>query len=115
MALERELATFQANLPNLLATAAGKYVLIHDGNIAGTWDTWREALNAGHEQFDLGPFLVKQIVADEQPILSWFSLIWKNGVVVLAGKGQAQVPVVAIVNSPVSVATDSSSLFRGCK
>jgi hypothetical protein len=45
--------------------------------------------------------------------MSWFGLIWKNGVVVLAGKGQAQVPVVAIVHSPVSEATDSSSLFRG--
>ncbi len=68
MTLERELATFQANLPNLLGTAAGKFVLIHGGNIVGTWDTWGEALNAGYERFDLGPFLVKQIVADEQPL-----------------------------------------------
>jgi hypothetical protein len=68
MALERELVTFQANLPNLLATAACKYVLIHSDRIVGTWDTWGEALKAGYERFDLGPFLVKHIVADEKPL-----------------------------------------------
>jgi hypothetical protein len=68
MALERELATFQAHLPNLLATAAGKYVLIHGENIVGTWNTWGEAIDAGYERFDLEPFLVKQIVADEEPV-----------------------------------------------
>jgi hypothetical protein len=67
MALERELATFQAHLPNLLATAPGKYVLIHGDNIVGTWNTWGEAIDAGYERFDLGPFLVNQVVAEEEP------------------------------------------------
>ena len=44
-------------------------VMIHGDNSVGTWDTWGAALNAGDERFDLGPFLVKPIVADEQPLV----------------------------------------------
>ena len=68
MPLERELATFQAKLPDLWATAAGKYVLIHGEEVAGVYGTWGEASDAGYERFGLDPVLVKQIVKHEEPI-----------------------------------------------
>ena len=68
MVLERELATFKEKLPELLATAPSKYVLVHGEDVAGTWDTWGEAIDAGYERFGLEPFLVKQIVEREEAI-----------------------------------------------
>jgi hypothetical protein len=68
MTLERELATFQAKLPELLATDTGKFVLIHGEDVIGVWDTEGEALDAGYDRFLGQAFLVKQIVADEQTV-----------------------------------------------
>ena len=67
MALERELETYRTHLPTLLAQE-GKFVLIHGDHIDSFWDTFQAALEAGYGRFDLGPFLVKQIVAKETPL-----------------------------------------------
>jgi hypothetical protein len=64
-ALEKELATYREKLPSLLANE-GKFVLIHDGEIAGIFDTYADALTEGYKQFKLDAFLVKQIQAVEQ-------------------------------------------------
>jgi hypothetical protein len=65
MALERELRTYTEKLPELLAQE-GKYVLIHQDEVAGTFDTFADAVQAGYERFDLDqPFLVKEITAVE--------------------------------------------------
>ncbi len=58
----------QANLPTLLEKEAGRYVLIHGEQIVGTWDAKAEALEEGYRRFNLEPFLVHRIVADEKPI-----------------------------------------------
>jgi hypothetical protein len=64
MALEKELATYHANLPTLL-DQEGRYVVIHGDQVASTWQTYEDALKAGYEHFGLEPFLVKQIRAVE--------------------------------------------------
>ena len=58
----------QANLPALLEKEAGRYVLIHGEQIVGVWNTNAEALAEGYRRFNLDPFLVHRIVADEKPI-----------------------------------------------
>jgi hypothetical protein len=68
MVLERELATFQTKLPALSEKHAGCYVLIHGEHIVGTWAAKADALEEGYRRFNLEPFLVKRIVADETPI-----------------------------------------------
>ena len=68
MALDREMATFQANLPALLEKDAGRFVLVHGEQIVGTWDTKAEALEEGYRRFLFEPFLVHPIVAEEKPI-----------------------------------------------
>ena len=64
MALERELATYQANLMELAADE-GKFVVIRGEEIAGVLDTYEDALEMGYEKFGLGPFLVRQIRKSE--------------------------------------------------
>ena len=68
MALDRAWATLQANLPALLEKEAGRYVLIHDDQVVGVWASKAEALEEGYRRFNLEPFLVHHIVADEKPI-----------------------------------------------
>lgn len=64
MALEKELATYQEKLPELKKDE-GKYVLIHGDRIVDTFSTYEDALKAGYKEFNLEPFLVKQIQSVE--------------------------------------------------
>jgi hypothetical protein len=68
MAIDREWETLQANLPALLEKEEGRYVLIHNDQIVGAWDTKAEALEEGYRRFNLEAFLVHRIVAHEKPI-----------------------------------------------
>jgi hypothetical protein len=65
MALEKELSTYRQVLPQLLAHP-GKFVVIHQEEIAGVFGTYADAVRAGYERFGLDPFLVKQIEAVER-------------------------------------------------
>lgn len=59
-ALEKELETYHSKLGELLPSE-GKYVLIHDGEVAGIWEKYEDALKAGYEKYGLRTFLVKRI------------------------------------------------------
>jgi len=65
MALERELETYKAKLPELVADE-GKFVLIHGGDVVDVYGTYEDAIKAGYGKFKLEPFLVKQIQSVEQ-------------------------------------------------
>lgn len=64
MALEKELNTYEMNKDDLLANA-GKYVLIHVNKVAGVYDEYAKALEAGYQSFGVQPFLVKKIESVE--------------------------------------------------
>jgi hypothetical protein len=64
--LERELATYEKHKEELLNAHAGKFVLVHGDQVAGVWDTYKDALEAGYGNFGLEPFLVKQVRGIEQ-------------------------------------------------
>jgi hypothetical protein len=66
MALEKEQATFARELQRLLAEDVGKYALVHGDEVAGTYDTYQDAIQEGYEKFGLEPFLVKRIAVTEQ-------------------------------------------------
>ncbi|HEX4146209.1 MAG TPA: hypothetical protein VHY91_22095 [Pirellulales bacterium] len=63
--LKTELETYNRNKERLVSQSEGKFVVIHDGDIAGVWDTYEDALQAAYEKFGLKPFLVKQVEAFE--------------------------------------------------
>lgn len=60
--LEKELETYNGLLPNLLENQ-GRFVLIKGNDVAGIWDTYKDAIQEGYRLFGLEPFLVKQIQA----------------------------------------------------
>ena len=66
--LEQELLTYQAHKSELLAKARGKFVLIKDDQIIGTFDTRVEAIRQGGKQFGLEPFFTKKILELDLPL-----------------------------------------------
>ena len=65
MALEKELQTYKAKLPELVANE-GKFVLIQGEEVVDVYGRYEDAIKAGYDKFKLGPFLVKQIQSVEQ-------------------------------------------------
>jgi UDP-2,3-diacylglucosamine pyrophosphatase LpxH len=66
--LDQEMTTYRAKLPELLEKDAGRYVLIHGDDVIGTYENLNQAMEEGYERWLFEPFLVKKIVANEQPI-----------------------------------------------
>lgn len=63
-----ELATFQSELSRLLVEGEeGRWALIRGPQVAGIWDTFADAVQAGDERFGLTPFLVQRILVEERP------------------------------------------------
>jgi hypothetical protein len=67
--LNQELATYRRHLPELLGQQ-GKFVLIKGAAVAGTFDSYQDALAAGYERFKLDSFLVKQFNPAERATFS---------------------------------------------
>lgn len=65
MALEKEFSAYQDALESL-AAEEGRFVLVHGTNVVGVFDTYEDALQEGYKEFELEPFLVKQIKLTEQ-------------------------------------------------
>lgn len=66
MALETELATFEAIKATLLANHEGKFALIKGADFLGSFDTAENAYAEGIKRFGRGEFLIKRIsVKDE--------------------------------------------------
>ena len=65
MALETELATYKAKLPEL-KEHEGKFVLIHGADVVDFFSAYEDAIKAGYEKFKTAPFLVKQVQTLEQ-------------------------------------------------
>jgi hypothetical protein len=75
MALERELATYRRERDRLLAEGEqGRFALVYGEEVISVWDTWRDAIQAGHERFGLQPFLVQEVLREEKPIV--IPLLW---------------------------------------
>jgi hypothetical protein len=70
MALEREMATYQANLASLISHE-GKFVLVKGDKIEGIFDSYNDALKSAYEKFGVEAFLVKQISSIES--ISYFT------------------------------------------
>lgn len=65
MALEKELALYEQELPNLLKDE-GKYVLIGGDRVVDVFSSYDDALKAGYKEFKLTAFLVKRIQQVQQ-------------------------------------------------
>ncbi len=61
MSLEKELQTFQKELPRLLIESPGKYALVKGDSVESVWATYEDAIQEGYNRFELEPFMVKRI------------------------------------------------------
>ena len=65
--LEAETALYRRELPRLLKEGkSGKFIVIGEGRIVGTYGTYEEALTAGYTKLGDRNFLVKQIEVAEK-------------------------------------------------
>jgi hypothetical protein len=61
---EREMATYERELPRLLAEGyESKYALIRGDEILSIWDTVNDGIQAGCERFGLEPYFLQKIDA----------------------------------------------------
>ena len=58
--LAKEIAALEAELPKL-AAESGKYAVVFEEKLVGTFPTYQEALTRGYEVAKQQPFLVQQI------------------------------------------------------
>lgn len=58
--LETERQYFQENQETLSRDYPGKFVVIQNRDLLGSFDTLQDALSAGARQFGLSPFLVRR-------------------------------------------------------
>ncbi len=65
--LEKELETYEAHKSELLGTDRGRFVLIKNDQVHGTFDSQMDAIRQGYRLFGNQPFLVKEIVEIEVP------------------------------------------------
>jgi hypothetical protein len=56
-----ELAVYNANLADLLKSHVGKFVLIHENEVVGVFDSELNALQAGYQRFGPVPLYIRQI------------------------------------------------------
>lgn len=65
MALEREIETYNRELPTLL-DQQGKFVVVQGDATVGVYVSYEDALKFAYEKCGLKPFLVKKIQSAEQ-------------------------------------------------
>ncbi len=63
--LDIERQYFDQHQEELLRQYPGKFVIIRDERVIGSFDDLKQALSAGAQQFGLSPFLVRR--TDERP------------------------------------------------
>lgn len=61
--LQSEIAAYQRMEQELKATLNGKWVLIHDGKLVNSFDSFESAADEAVEKFGRGPFLIRQVGA----------------------------------------------------
>ena len=64
--LEKEVEMFDKSLSDLIKTDFGKYVLIKEDRVVGTYVAIEDALQAGYKEFKTDAFFVRQILPFQQ-------------------------------------------------
>jgi hypothetical protein len=66
--LEKEANIFEQKVPELVKTDMGRFVLIKEDQVIGTYEAIVDALKSGYEKFKDQPFFVRQILPTQQPM-----------------------------------------------
>lgn len=77
MALETEIAAYEARKSDLEQHHHGKWVVFHEGEFVGAFDTLANAAAAAAQRFGYGPYLIRQVGA--APITLPASVLYRAG------------------------------------
>jgi hypothetical protein len=61
--VDRNFEAFKKLLPKLLRTHAGKFALMHDGDVVDLFETLGEAASLGFSKFGEGQFSVQEVTS----------------------------------------------------
>jgi hypothetical protein len=61
--LDSELAAYDRMRNELEAHSMGKWVVVHDGQLVGTFDAFDDAATVAVGKFGRGPYLIRQVGA----------------------------------------------------
>ena len=63
--LEKDIAAFERMRAELVVTRFKQWVLFHDGEFVDAFPDFEAAASAAVEQFDAGPYLIRQVGAPD--------------------------------------------------
>ncbi|MEY3416456.1 MAG: hypothetical protein RL711_231 [Bacteroidota bacterium] len=66
--LEKEATYYESKINELIKSDIGKFVVIKDDKIIGTYESVLDALKVGYDKFKQEAFFVKQILPMQQPL-----------------------------------------------
>ena len=71
--LATEIATFERELPRLLAEGhERRWAVVKGSDVISVWDTVNDALQAAHERLGLEPFLLREVLTHQRiPRVGW--------------------------------------------
>ena len=61
--LDRQVASYEARLEEMERLHFGKWVVFHDEQLAGTYDSFEEAAGDAIERLGAGPYLIREVGA----------------------------------------------------
>jgi hypothetical protein len=61
--VDRNYEEFQKALPDLLKTVPGKYVVMHEGRVIESFDTFGDAVRFGHSKFGSEKYSVQEVTS----------------------------------------------------
>jgi len=61
--LDNEIAAYEGMRADLEAHHMGEWVLVHDGKLIGTFDSFEKVAKQAVSQFGRGPYLIRQVGA----------------------------------------------------
>jgi hypothetical protein len=76
--IQSEIAAFEQMQPSLEAQYPDRWVLIHDGQLIDTFDTFDLAAAVAVKRFGRGPFLIRQVGVQPEPLPISVVFAWPN-------------------------------------
>jgi hypothetical protein len=63
--LDKEIQFFEKMKPQLMEHHFGKFVVIHNKQLVGTYDSFNKAAEEALRQFGKGPYLIRQVIGND--------------------------------------------------
>lgn len=63
--LDKDIKAFEKMKPELIEHHFGKFVVIHNEQLVGSYDNFNKAAEEAFRQFGKGPYLIRQVINDD--------------------------------------------------